>query len=405
MHASAHSCTRNGPARTQSRHVTCWRVLFLVLLHCTRDPVHVATRSRTSPARKALHPLALAPSLWASLGIDDASLGYTLFFICAPGTSLDSLYSIPFFYSSTSCTLSYTMLIPPILACVLASLVGRGASQATSRSSSPLIFMSVILPNSLSDRFGRLSPSTREADIKHSVTSFSSKMRSDGFHYFPASSTVMFLTESDEAWRSTNGGSTWTRVLQQAGRLLSLSIHDTNSRLVYILMEQDALLVSFNRGETFERRELPVPPNRLGLPVLEFHPDLEKADWVLFLGQREDECFTRLYQSKDHGYNWQEIDSWVERADFALQSNKGEGLLAMAWKKPMPHGVCQDEVVPSIAHPLQFVSYGDRSRLREVHFNHAAQFSRVGKYLVVAVVRNNKTPLDFTLDQQSAVRD
>ncbi|GJJ72837.1 hypothetical protein EMPS_05195 [Entomortierella parvispora] len=263
------------------------------------------------------------------------------------------------------------------------------------------MFIRDMLPNSLSDRLGHLSPPVREANIRHSLTSFSSRMRPDGFHYFPSSSTVMFLTESDEAWRSTNGGSTWTRVLQQAGRLLSLFIHDTNSRLVYILMAQDAILVSFNRGETFERRELPAPPNRLGLPVLEFHPERDKADWVLFLGQRENECFTRLYRSKDHGYNWQEVDSWVHRADFAVLDKHGNGLLAMAWKKPMPHGVCQDEVVSSIAHPLQFVSYGDKDHLREVHFDHVAQFSKVGKYLVVAVEKEHEVTIHISLDGNS----
>ncbi|KAG0043848.1 vacuolar protein sorting/targeting protein PEP1 [Gryganskiella cystojenkinii] len=212
------------------------------------------------------------------------------------------------------------------------------------------------------------------------------------------------------AWRSRDGGSTWTRVLQQVGRLLSLHLHDTNDKLVFLLAE-DVILVSFNRGETFERREIPVPPNRIGLQVLDFHLDQDKADWVLFLGQAEDECFTRLYRSKDHGYNWEEIDTWIEKAQYVSlkstsQKNAQEGLFAMAWKKPMPTGVCQDEVQSSVAHPLQLVYYDlkGKDRSRDVYFDHVTQFSVVGKYLVTAVEQEHDLTMHISLDGKSFTR-
>ncbi|KAG0328331.1 vacuolar protein sorting/targeting protein PEP1, partial [Podila humilis] len=85
-------------------------------------------------------------------------------------------------------------------------------------------------------------------DIKHSLTKFESFMGT-GFQYFLRSSVIMFLTESRQAWRSNDDGSTWTRVLPDAGKFQGLFLHDENEKLAYLFTE-DALFVSHNRGDT-----------------------------------------------------------------------------------------------------------------------------------------------------------
>ncbi|KAF9402884.1 vacuolar protein sorting/targeting protein PEP1, partial [Podila epigama] len=236
-------------------------------------------------------------------------------------------------------------------------------------------------------------------DIKHSVTKFEVPMGT-GFQYFLHSSVIMFLTESRQAWRSTDDGSTWTRVMPDAGKFEGLFIHDENEKLAY-LFTREALFVSHNRGETFERRELPAPPNSFNFPLVDFHPDSNKNDWLLYLGQKPGECHTTLYRTQDAGRNWAEVDTWVNKAVYASHRTydmPDHGIFSMAWKKPLPLGSCQDELEQTDANPLQMVYMLDSDSNRVVHFDFVTQFYVVEKFLVVAVEKANNFILHVSLD-------
>ncbi|KAF9114475.1 vacuolar protein sorting/targeting protein PEP1 [Mortierella sp. AM989] len=231
-------------------------------------------------------------------------------------------------------------------------------------------------------------------DIPHSITKFDSDLVG-GFHYFLKSSVVMLLTESFQAWRSTDDGSTWKRILPEGGRVTGIFIHDENEKLVYIFAGGN-MYVSHNRGETFDKRDLPAPPNRFGFPLVDFHPDSDKNDWMLYLGQMENECFTRLYRTQNAGRNWAQVDTWVDKAVYASHRKldmPDHGIFSMAWKKPMPANVCQNEVTSTDIHPLQFVYKLDADVLHLSFFDHVVQFYVVEEFLAVAVEVGN----DFIL--------
>ncbi|KAF9211069.1 vacuolar protein sorting/targeting protein PEP1 [Podila verticillata] len=237
------------------------------------------------------------------------------------------------------------------------------------------------------------------SDITHSVTKFESPMGT-GFQYFLRSDVVMFLTGSSQAWRSDDDGSTWKRVLPDAGKFIGLSLHDENEKLAY-LFTNDALYVTHNRGESWDRRDLPAPPNTFGYPLVDFHPDGDKNDWMLYLGQISGQCWTTLYRTKDAGRNWAQVDTWVDKAVYASHREydmPDHGIFSMAWKKPLPWGSCQNDLESTDANPLQMVYMLDSDSNRLVHFDYVTQFYVVKKFLIVAVEKSNNFILQVSLD-------
>ncbi|KAG0203863.1 vacuolar protein sorting/targeting protein PEP1 [Mortierella sp. NVP41] len=223
-------------------------------------------------------------------------------------------------------------------------------------------------------------------DITHSVTKFDAPMLG-GFQYFPGSSVVMFLSESKQIWRSTDDGSTWKRVLPDAGRFIGIFIHDVNDKLAYLFTAKE-VYVSHNYGDSFDKHELPVPPNRFGYPLVDFHPDKNKNDWLLYLGQDDNECFTRLYRTQNAGKDWALVDTWVDKAVYASHRQldmPDHGIYSMSWKKPMPEKACQDEVYSNDANPLQMIYKLDADKQQLVLFDNVVQFYVVEKFLAVAV--------------------
>ncbi|KAK3828345.1 MAG: hypothetical protein J3Q66DRAFT_322447, partial [Benniella sp.] len=175
--------------------------------------------------------------------------------------------------------------------------------------------------------------------------------------YFLKSSVVMLWTESQQVWRSADDGSTWKRIVPDGGAIYALFIHDENEKQVYLFTAK-ALLVSHNNGETFESRDLPAPHNQFGFPLVDFHPDNDKYDWTLYLGQKEVECSTTLYRMQDGGKSWKEVDTWVEKAVYASHRRLDmpeNSVFSMVWKKPLPQKTCQDDISSTEAHPMQMV--------------------------------------------------
>ncbi|KAF9904604.1 vacuolar protein sorting/targeting protein PEP1 [Lobosporangium transversale] len=242
---------------------------------------------------------------------------------------------------------------------------------------------------------------TIPTDITHSITKFDTSLLG-GFQYFLKSSVIMVMTGSQQVWRSTDDGSTWKRVLPDAGRFVHIAIHDEDEKRAY-LFTNEHVYVTRNRGETFDKHELPAPPNKFMFPLIDFHPDSDKYDWMLYLGQKKDECFTRLYRTQNGGGHWAEVDTWVDKAVYAAHRKldmPDHGIFMMAWKKPMPANICQDEVTSTETHPLQMVYKRDTDVLHLVLFDNVVQFYVVERFLAVAVDVGNDFILHVSLNGQ-----
>ncbi|KAK3827648.1 MAG: hypothetical protein J3Q66DRAFT_320788, partial [Benniella sp.] len=189
-----------------------------------------------------------------------------------------------------------------------------------------------------------------------------------GFQYFLKSSVVMLWTESKQVWRSADDGSTWKRIVLDAGAIYGLFIHDENEKQVYLFTAK-ALLVSHNNGETFESRNLPAPPNQFGFLLVDFHPDNDKYDWMLYIGQKDNECFTTLHRTQDAGKSWNEVDTWFDKAVYA--SNRklvlpDNGVFFLAWKELIPQNTCQDYITSTEARLLRMEYMLDSDQKKSV---------------------------------------
>ena len=70
-----------------------------------------------------------------------------------------------------------------------------------------------------------------------------------------------------------------------------------------------------NRGESFDKTRLENEPNKLNLPILDFHP--KNYDWLLFMaGTTCPGCHSITYFSPDNGKTWKEIETWAEKCIF-----------------------------------------------------------------------------------------
>ncbi|KAG9326226.1 hypothetical protein KVV02_001110 [Mortierella alpina] len=235
---------------------------------------------------------------------------------------------------------------------------------------------------------------TIPTDITHTINKFDSPMLG-GFHYFLKSSVVLLQTTSLQVWRSVDDGSNWSRILEDAGHIQGVFMHDENEKQVYLFTEKN-VYVSRDRGEKFDKHDLPAPPNKFGFPLVDFHPDSDKNDWLLYLGQEPSDCFTTLYRTQNAGRSWAKVDTWVDKAVYASHRKldmPDHGIYSMAWKKPMPANACQNDVISTDANPLQMVYMRDTEAQRLVHFDHVVQFYVVESFLAVAVEVNG----DFIL--------
>ncbi|KAG0226451.1 vacuolar protein sorting/targeting protein PEP1 [Actinomortierella wolfii] len=239
-------------------------------------------------------------------------------------------------------------------------------------------------------------------DIQHKVTKFESSSINN-LKYFLKSSVVMMLRGNNrEVWRSTDDGSTWERILKDVDQFYGLYLHDENEKMAY-LFSKTHLFVTHDQGKNWDKRELPAPPNRLDLPLIDFHPNSDKNDWMLYLGQRENECFSTLWRTRDAGKSWKEVDKWVEKAVYAAHryyEMPQDGIFANAWDtKLIPRvGVCQEELYTKKISPLQFIYRLDAGEDRHVYFVNIVDFYVVHNFLVVAVENNGDFFLKVSMD-------
>ncbi|KAG0252396.1 vacuolar protein sorting/targeting protein PEP1 [Actinomortierella ambigua] len=239
-------------------------------------------------------------------------------------------------------------------------------------------------------------------DIQHKLTRFKAAAISNLKYFLESSVVLMLRDQGREVWRSVDDGSTWERILNEVDQFYGLYLHDVNNKMAY-LVTNDHIYVTHDQAKNWEKRDLPAHPNKLDLPLVDFHPNSDKNDWMLFLGQKKNECFTTLYRTRDAGRSWKEVDQWVEKAVYAAHryyEMPQDGIFATLWdSKLIPRiGVCQDELYTKKVAPLQFVYRVDAGESRRVYFQNVVDFYVVHNFLVVAVDNNGDFVLQVSMD-------
>ncbi|KAI9219129.1 hypothetical protein BC828DRAFT_416736 [Blastocladiella britannica] len=131
-----------------------------------------------------------------------------------------------------------------------------------------------------------------------------------------ADNNIVVRTESGASFSSEDAGRTWKDGLTGVSAFLQ---HDHVPNRLFAVLHSDQLYLSVDAGKSFNKVNIPVPPNTLNIPLLDFHP--EEPDWLLFIGARDcptgAKCRTEAHASKDNGATWTLIDSYTEKCLFS----------------------------------------------------------------------------------------
>jgi hypothetical protein len=91
--------------------------------------------------------------------------------------------------------------------------------------------------------------------------------------------------------------------------------------------------------------DTPLPPNKLGLPMLDVHP--REPSWILFTGGTDcPGCHSEVYLSKDDGVSWKLVDTWAKLCKFGRSARFIEkdpaAIYCISYKRKS--GISQDEL-------------------------------------------------------------
>ncbi|WEW58561.1 vacuolar protein sorting/targeting protein PEP1 [Emydomyces testavorans] len=131
--------------------------------------------------------------------------------------------------------------------------------------------------------------------------------------------TIVLLTDKLEVFITKDHGKSWKEIL--AGKhVAKLWPHAYNNDIMYFITGTKRVYVSKNRGESFREFRTKLPPNRDRLPILSFHPDPERSEWLIWTGAdncgRGGDCHSVAHYSTDGGDEWHTLMRYVGRCEF-----------------------------------------------------------------------------------------
>lgn len=173
----------------------------------------------------------------------------------------------------------------------------------------------------------------------------------------------------------------------------------------FFFTESKILWYTSDRGQKFENIKLPLEPNTLGRPIIDFHPT--KPDWLLFLGGTKcPGCHTVAYVSKDNGKNWENIETWAEKCifgeDVEFREIETSAIFCSAYKdKDYPIG--QDGIPGSTeANPLQLISIShDDYKVKKVLISGIVEYFVFNEYMAVAKEKNGQLILYTSMNGEN----
>lgn len=189
---------------------------------------------------------------------------------------------------------------------------------------------------------------------------------------------------------SHDHGNTWNHDLKDVDvRAIYPNMHNTN--MVYFVTGKDELWYTDDRGHTFDKIKVPTLPNLHDLQVIDFHPNPQRKDWLIWTGQRScsepSKCESVAYYTKSRGETWDE-----------LTANAG----ACKWVRGAQQVVVSDTLIfcerfskddTSPEKLKQLVASDDFFNHEKVHFSHIVGFTTMEEFIIVASINEDGSSL------------
>ncbi|RKP23485.1 hypothetical protein SYNPS1DRAFT_30766 [Syncephalis pseudoplumigaleata] len=208
-----------------------------------------------------------------------------------------------------------------------------------------------------------------EGKITYTETLFNSML--GDILSFKNSSTMLLKTLDGHLWRSPDEAASW-QLVKLAGSVIYAATHPTDPLRAYVITDEDHVYISKDRGAHFEQMTVPLPPNKLNLPWLEFHRTRPSS--ILFTGGTEcPGCHAEVHVSHDDGATWHLVKSWAQACRF-----RGEKLDIYCIAYKHTSGVSQDKLAGKSTDDnilvLQMMGEADRSWRPLLNRVHDLQF-------------------------------
>lgn len=185
------------------------------------------------------------------------------------------------------------------------------------------------------------SGAPNNGQVLHQVHSFNGRILDH--MYFSESSNVVVQVSDGTVWRSNNDGLSWTEVdpmpdaTYPDARFLTMAQHTFDPSRGYLITSGQKFMITTDRGKTWLNfYTAPLPPNALGIPILQFHPiNSDRIIWTGTMGDctRPDstDCRAVAWYTIDNGNHWSKIDEYVRTCMWASASTK--------FRSPDPTGI------------------------------------------------------------------
>lgn len=232
---------------------------------------------------------------------------------------------------------------------------------------------------------GLADPPEEGGEIRHYTTVFNNEVAQ--FTYFQDSSVVLLRLYNGELWRSPDHGMGWERLLRDTDPVQSFVLHEFDNARAYAILKNE-IYSTEDRGVTWTRMQVPLPPSRSAEQVLDFHP--QERDWLLFIGDALTmPPHAEVFFSTNHGESWESLDMWVEKCIFGRDPE---------YEIQKETIYCSGYDGQQLGQDIKFLRTVDWGVHKEVLFDNVIDFFVVEDFMAVASSREGDLMLYVSLD-------
>ncbi|EJT52393.1 signal sequence binding protein [Trichosporon asahii var. asahii CBS 2479] len=230
-----------------------------------------------------------------------------------------------------------------------------------------------------------------DGKVSHVTHPFDSKI--DRYLYFSESETILLHMADGTVWQSRNEGYSWSQVREDR-KFLAITMHPNDKERAYLFTTDRIIIYTTDTGRTWQQMNLPMDPNSLGIPALDFHPT--QSDWLIYTGSEgcadtiSPNCHAKAFYTTNNGRDWQGIDTYVRTCTWARDEKlkiDERLILCESYKDKRGSQRSPD------GNPLEFIAGRNYYRNKEKLFDNVVGSATFAEYLVVAELEGDRSQL------------